>query len=231
MVKTHMPAIKGAMAAIVGVALFGLLLFLPAGTFDYWQAWLFLAVFTIVTTGPYLYLAVRRPEVLERRLRVGPAAEQRPAQRVASVGYAAVSAALIVLSAFDHRFGWSTVPTSLVLVGQVLVGVGLGIAMAVVLQNSYAASTVRVESGQTLVSTGLYGFVRHPMYFGALIMMVGTPPALGSYWGLAVLLPAMAVFAVRISDEEKAAAGGTGRLPRIRRTRAVALGSARVVKP
>jgi protein-S-isoprenylcysteine O-methyltransferase Ste14 len=91
----------------------------------------------------------------------------------------------------------------LVIVGDVLVGVGLLTAQYVVAQNGYAAATIRVEAEQTLVSTGLYRLVRHPMYFGALVMMFGTPLALDSYWGFVVVIPAVVALAVRIDDEEK----------------------------
>ena len=112
-------------------------------------------------------------------------------------------AATFVVSALDHRFGWSPVPTAICLVGAVLVAVGLEVIALVVIQNSYAAATVRVEAGQTVVSTGLYGLVRHPMYTGNVIMMVGIPLALGSYWGLVFVVPGLIVLASRIRDEEK----------------------------
>jgi protein-S-isoprenylcysteine O-methyltransferase Ste14 len=111
--------------------------------------------------------------------------------------------ATVVISAFDHRFGWSAVPTSVVVVGNVLVAVGLGLAQLVVIQNRYAAATITVEDGQPLVSSGLYRLVRHPLYVGALIMMVGTPLALGSYWGLVAIIPGLLALAVRIEDEER----------------------------
>lgn len=190
-------------SSVLGFVFMGALLFLPAGTFAYWQAWVFIAIFAVLTTVPNAYLAVRRPDVLQRRMHAGPTAETRPAQKFASVGFLVQFVAVALVSAFDHRFGWSTVPTAVVVLGQVLVAVGLGIAMTVILVNSYAAANVTVESGQGLVSTGLYGFVRHPMYFGVLITMVGCPLALDSLWGLVVLVPALVVFAVRILDEEK----------------------------
>ena len=133
----------------------------------------------------------------------GPTAENRPAQKVASVGYVVVFAMMAVVSALDHRFGWSQVPPTVVLIGFVLVAVGLGIAVFVVLQNAYASANVAVRSNQEVVSTGLYGLVRHPMYLGVLILMVGAPLALGSYWGLVVLVPTLMVLAMRIVDEEK----------------------------
>jgi len=190
-------------ASLFGLVFFGVLLFWPAGTFDYWQAWVFIAVFTAVTSGPSVYWALRRPDVLQRRMHAGPIAETRTAQKIATVGVYAMVVALLVVSALDHRFGWSQVPTPVVLVGNVLVAGGLGMAMLVVSQNNYAAATVTVEAEQPVVDTGLYGLVRHPMYVGALIMMVGMPLALDSYWGLLTLVPGVAVLALRIDDEEK----------------------------
>jgi len=190
-------------ASLFGLVFFGVLLFWQAGPFDYWQAWVFIAVFTAVTSGPSIYWALRRPDVLQRRMHAGPIAETRTAQKIATVGVYAMVVALLVVSALDHRFGWSQVPTPVVVVGNVLVAGGLGMAMLVVSQNNYAAATVTVEAEQPVVDTGLYGLVRHPMYVGALIMMVGMPLALDSYWGLLTLVPGVAVLALRIDDEEK----------------------------
>jgi protein-S-isoprenylcysteine O-methyltransferase Ste14 len=110
---------------------------------------------------------------------------------------------MVIVSVLDHRFGWSSVPTTICLVGDVLVALGLGVVAAVIIQNSYASSTVRVQTDQKLVSTGLYGLVRHPMYTGNVIMMAGIPLALGSYWGLVFVVPGLIVLALRIRDEEK----------------------------
>jgi protein-S-isoprenylcysteine O-methyltransferase Ste14 len=190
-------------ASLSGVLFFGVFLFWPAGTFNYWQAWVFIAVFTAVTTGPNVCWGLRKPEVLRRRMRAGPIAETRVAQKIAIVGTYALAVSMAVVSALDHRFGWSHVPTPVVLTGDGLVALGLVTAMLVVQQNSHAAATVRVEAEQTVVSTGLYGIVRHPMYAGALIMIVGTPLALDSYWGLVTVVPAVAALVFRIQDEEK----------------------------
>jgi protein-S-isoprenylcysteine O-methyltransferase Ste14 len=190
-------------ASLLGVVFFAVPLFWPAGTFNYWQAWLFIAVFAAVSFGPSIYWALRRPDVLRRRMRSGPIAETRPAQKIATVGVIVTVLAVLVLSALDHRFGWSQVPTPVVIAGDILVAVGLGLSIFVVQQNSYAAATITVEAEQPVVSTGLYGLVRHPMYAGALIMMVGMPLALDSYWGLVTLVPGIAVLALRIVDEEK----------------------------
>lgn len=112
-------------------------------------------------------------------------------------------AAMFIVSPLDHRFGWSAVPMAICLAGDVLVAAGLGVTMLGIIQNSYASATVRVESGQQVVSTGLYGLVRHPMYTANVIMMVGIPLALGSYWGLLFVIPGVVALALRIRDEEK----------------------------
>jgi len=188
---------------LVEFVVFGSMLFLPAGSFHYWQAWVFLAVVAVSAWVPAIYLLRTNPVALQARMRGGPIAETRMAQKVVIAGLYLSLAAMAVASSLDHRFGWSQVPTAICLMGDVLVAVGLGLVGLVIIQNSYAAATVRVEAGQTVVSTGLYGLVRHPMYTGNVIMMVGIPLALGSYWGLVFVFPGIIVLASRIRDEEK----------------------------
>ena len=185
------------------LVVFGSLLFLAAGTFNYWQAWVFLVVFALSGWIPGIYLLRTNPVALQRRMRGGPTAETRMVQKVVMGGLWLSLAAMVMVSVLDHRFGWSPVPTAICLVGDVLVAVGLGVMALVVIQNSYAAATVQVEAGQKLASTGLYGLVRHPMYTGNVIMMVGVPLALGSYWGLVFVVPGLIVLVSRIRDEEK----------------------------
>ncbi len=189
---------------VTSIAFFGLLLFWPAGTFDYWQAWVYIAVFVVATMVPTIYLAVKYPDAFRRRTRSGPFAETRTVQKLINVGIIVAVVAVAVISALDHRFGWSAVPIPVVVLGNVLVAVGLGIAEMVVIQNNYAAATITVEKDQPVVSTGLYSLVRHPMYVGALVMMVGVPLALASYSGLLMIIPGVLIFAARIADEEKA---------------------------
>ena len=194
-------AAKGMIYAALGLVAFGLLLFLPAGTFHYWQAWVFLAVFALSTWIPSVYLMRTNPAALDRRMR-GPLAETRMLQRFVIAVLFISFPAMFVVSALDHRFGWSPVPAAISLVGDVLVAVGLGMAMLVVIQNGYAAVNVVVEAGQRLVSSGLYGLMRHPMYTGNVILMLGVPLALGSYWGLVFVIPGLIVLILRIRDEE-----------------------------
>jgi protein-S-isoprenylcysteine O-methyltransferase Ste14 len=190
-------------SGLSGIVFFVLLLFWPAGTLNYWQAWVFIGVFTVATLVPSAYLAVKRPEALRRRMHAGPTAETRPIQRIVITGTFATVPAVAIVSALDHRFGWSSVPTAVVILGDVLVAVGLGMALLVIIQNSYAAATITVETEQKLVTTGLYGLVRHPMYVGSLIVMIGVPLALDSYWGLVTIIPGVVMLVVRIVDEEK----------------------------
>ncbi len=196
-------ALQTIASGVLGLAFFAATLFWPAGTFHYWQAWVFVAVFMATTMVPSIYLAVRDPAALQRRLHGGPGAETRIVQKIIIWAVTGSAFAAFVLSALDHRFGWSSVPTAVVILGNVLVAVGLVLAQTVVFQNSFAGASIQVEDEQPLVSTGLYGLVRHPMYFGAVLMMFGTPLALGSYWALLVSIVSIPIFGARIADEEK----------------------------
>lgn len=195
--------IRVALTSVLGIASWIVILMVPAGTLRYWQAWVFIAVFTLASIVPTVYLARRNPAALQRRMRAGPRAEPRKTQKFIITGSFLGLFVIMVFSAVDHRLQWSHMPAWLSVLGDVLVAAGLGIAMLVVIQNSYAAATVQVEQGQTVVSSGLYGVVRHPMYVGNVVMMTGMPLALGSYWGLLFVLPGIAVLVARILDEEK----------------------------
>ncbi|KAA0107665.1 isoprenylcysteine carboxylmethyltransferase family protein [Mycolicibacterium sp. P1-5] len=188
---------------VVGLAAFAVLLFVPAGTTNYWQGWAFLAVFAAASLGPTLYMARVDPAALERRMHAGVKAESRPVQKVVIAGTFIAFAAILVVPAVDHRFGWSHVPAWLSVLGLAMVAAGLGLAMLVVFQNRYAAANITVEDGQPLVSTGLYGVVRHPMYFGNVILMIGIALGLGSYWALLLVVIGVLLMAVRINDEER----------------------------
>jgi protein-S-isoprenylcysteine O-methyltransferase Ste14 len=197
-------ALQVTTSSVLGLALIALALFWPAGTFDYWQAWAFLGMFVGLSVIYTVYAGLTNPAVLRRRMNAGPQHESRPVQKIVSAGVVLAFFALLVVSALDHRFGWSNVPTPLVFAGNVLAAVGLGIAILVVIQNSYAAANITVEADQAVVSNGLYGVVRHPMYSGVLVMLIGVPLALGSYWGLLLVAVDAILFTTRIFDEEKA---------------------------
>ncbi len=196
-------AMQALASAVLGIIFFAVLLCVPAGTIHYWQAWVFIAVFMIATMGPSMYLAVKHPEALARRMHGGPKAETRPVQKLVMWAVLTSVFATGVVSALYWRFGWSSVPTAVVVLGNAVVGVSLVAAQWVVIQNNFAGASISVEAGQPVISTGVYGIVRHPMYICALIMMFATPLALGSYWGLVPVIASAPALMIRIFDEEK----------------------------
>jgi len=178
------------------------LLFLPAWSLRYWQAWVFLCAFFAPILGITSYLMRHDPALLERRVDAGPGAEKERTQRIIQ-GLAAIAFfAVILLPSFDHRFGWSRVPAYVSLAGDLLVVLGLLVIFFVFKENTYASGTIEVGAGQKVISTGPYGRVRHPMYSGAIVMLLGLPLALGSWWGLLALVPFTLVILWRLLDEE-----------------------------
>jgi protein-S-isoprenylcysteine O-methyltransferase Ste14 len=200
MKKLIFPAIR---TFLIGVVILGILIFLPAWTLDYWQAWAFILLFTTSVSAIGIYLSIEDPALLERRKNVGPAAEQNNSQKVImSLGIFA-NLGLLVFCALDHRFAWSPLPVFASVVGDILVVEGLLINFYVFKANSFGGSTVQTFTDQRVISTGPYAVVRHPMYAGVLVMVAGVPLALDSLWGLAVLALALPVLAWRMLDEEK----------------------------
>lgn len=200
MKKLILPTLR---TILIGSVALGILLFLPAGTFNYWQAWVFIVVFTVSTNAIGVYLSLKDPALLERRKQVGPAAEQSPVQKIL-ISFGILSLlGLMVFSALDHRFEWSIMPPYFSLVGAGMVALGLFINLLVFKENSYGASNIQTMEGQKVISTGPYALIRHPMYGGVLVMVIGTPLALGSWWGLAILAVALPGLIWRILDEEK----------------------------
>jgi protein-S-isoprenylcysteine O-methyltransferase Ste14 len=187
---------------LIGVLLLGLMLFLPAWSIDYWQAWIFIFVFMICVSIIGLYLAIKDPALLERRKKVGPTNEQSLGQKIAiSLGFLAIIG-IFIFSAIAHRFGWSPVPIYISLVGDLLVALGLFINLLVFKENTYGGSTIETIIDQKVISTGPYALVRHPMYVGVLIMIAGIPLALDAWWSLAILAIATPGLIWRIIDEE-----------------------------
>lgn len=195
----------GGLAVLIPVT--ALLLFLAAGTVDYWQAWLFLAVYFLASLAITLYLAAWDPALLARRMGGGPFAETEPTQKiimsVASVGFVG----LIVVPGLDRRFGWSDMSPYVAIAGDVLLLLGwLGI-FAVFRENSFASTTIESSADQRVISTGPYAWVRHPIYGAALVMLLGIPIALGSWWSILIVAVISPVLIWRLLDEEKFLAG------------------------
>jgi protein-S-isoprenylcysteine O-methyltransferase Ste14 len=196
--------IKKAFAGLVFLSIaMAALLFIPAGTLDYWQAWMFLAVYFAASVAITLYLIKKDPKLLARRMRGGPAAEKEPAQKIimsfASLGFIG----LIVIPALDHRFAWSHMPPYVAIAGDAIVLLGWLAIFFVFKENTFSSAIVELAPGQEVVSTGPYALVRHPMYAGALVMFLGIPVALGSWWGFLVIVAMLPAFMWRLLDEEK----------------------------
>jgi protein-S-isoprenylcysteine O-methyltransferase Ste14 len=178
------------------------LIFLPGWTLGNANGWYLLAELSAWSAALTWYLFTYDPDLLERRL-TGPGAETEPAQkRIQRVAGICVMA-FFVISGLDHRFGWSAVPTPVIWAGHGLVCLGMIIVFLVFRENSFAASTIRIADGQTVISTGPYAWVRHPMYSGALVLFMGVPLALGSWWGLAALVPLIGTLVARLRNEEQ----------------------------
>ncbi len=180
-----------------------LLIFLAAGTLRYWQAWVYLGIFFGISALITLRLARKNPALLERRLRGGPGAEKSRVQKIIMFLASAGFIGLLVVPALDHRFRWSQVPIGMVIVGDALTVVGFSITFRVYETNTFASATIEIANGQEVISTGPYAVVRHPMYAGGLIYLLGMPLALGSYPGLLVFAAVLPVLIWRLLDEEK----------------------------
>jgi len=190
-------------ALAILAAVMGLLLFVPAWTVHYWQAWTYLSIFIGATALTTLDLLRRDPALLERRMTGGPTAERRPAQRLIMLAVSAGFIAMLVVSALDHRFAWSAVPLGAVVAGDLLVAIGFGLILRVYRENTFTSATVEVAANQTVVSTGPYAIVRHPMYASGSLYLFGTPLALESYWGLVPVAAMMPFLIWRLLDEER----------------------------
>jgi len=188
---------------LILLAVMAALLFIPAGTFDYWQAWTYLAVYFIPSFAVTFYLMKKDPKLLARRMSGGPTAEKETAQKIIMSIVSVAFVGLIVLSALDHRFAWSRVAPTAALAGDGLVLLGYLLIFFVFRENSFTSATIELAPDQKVISTGPYALVRHPMYAGGLIMFLGIPIALGSWWGLLVVAAMVPALIWRLLDEER----------------------------
>ncbi|MFA4888929.1 MAG: isoprenylcysteine carboxylmethyltransferase family protein [Candidatus Omnitrophota bacterium] len=191
--NTILPYLK----ALVATAL---LLFLPAGTFLYWQAWVFLALFFVPMLLIAIYLFKRSPELLKRRLQVK---EKLPGQSILAKLFYSSVCLFFIISGLDRRYNWSSVPQVFIIVSDILFLAGYFFLFLVFKENKYLAHTVVVEEGQEVVATGPYAVVRHPMYLAELIMFIFAPLVLGSYWAITVNILLIAVLVSRVISEEQ----------------------------
>ncbi len=176
-----------------------LAIFLPAGSLDYWQGWLFFTVMLICRELSSLYFLRKDPRLFERRMKLK---EQRPAQKVIVPLLYGLIAATIVLAATDHRLGWSVQLPLLGVAGDLVVVAGFYLYFLVFRENSFAGSTIEISSDQRVISTGPYAIVRHPLYVALIVTALGMPLALGSYWAALLVVPIVALLLWRLLDEE-----------------------------
>jgi protein-S-isoprenylcysteine O-methyltransferase Ste14 len=178
------------------------LVFAVAGTLRYWQAWTFLAVYFAASLAITLDLIRNDPALLARRMSGGPFAEKEPAQKLIMSATSFGFIGLLVLPAVDHRLGWSDLPGWAAIAGDVIMLLGwLGIFF-VFRENSFASAVIESAADQRLISSGPYAWVRHPMYAAALVMLLGMPLALGSAWGVLLVLALVPLLIWRLMDEE-----------------------------
>jgi protein-S-isoprenylcysteine O-methyltransferase Ste14 len=198
---------------ILNIKAFGRLLFLllvmaallliPARTLDFWQAWTFLAIYFASSLAITLYLMKKDPKLLERRMSGGPTAEKEPTQKIIMYIVSLGFIGLICFPGLDHRFAWSHMPPYVALAGDVLVVLGWLAIFFVFKENTFTSATIELAPDQRVISTGPYALVRHPMYAGALVMLLGIPIALGSWWGLLFIVAMMPTLIWRLFDEER----------------------------
>lgn len=181
----------------------GLLLFIPAGSLAYWQAWVFLADFGVCVVLITAYLMRNDQGLLERRVEAGPSAETDRTQQIIQSVAGICFILIFVLAGLDYRNHWSSVPQWLVILADGLVALGLYVVFLVFRENSYTSATVKVAAEQKVVSTGPYAVVRHPMYAGAGVFVLVTPLALGSWFALPAAVGLMIGIAFRLLAEEK----------------------------
>ncbi len=185
---------------LCGLVLVGALLFLPAGSFAFVGGWIFIGLLFIPMLILGAVLLIKSPELLEKRL---DAKEKENTQK----GVVALSGLLFlagfIIAGLDYRFGWSHVPTWLVIVASVILLASYALYAEVMRENAYLSRTIEVQEGQKVISTGLYGIVRHPMYAVTIWLFLSIPLVLGSFFSLLCFLPYPIIMAVRILNEEK----------------------------
>jgi protein-S-isoprenylcysteine O-methyltransferase Ste14 len=194
---------RALLSVLVLAILVSVTIFVAAGTIDYWQAWVYVTTFTFVSLLTTLDLIERDPELLQRRMRGGPTAERRSTQKVIMIFTSLGFISLLVVPGLDRRLGWSKVPTYLVIAGDALVVLGFYLIFLVYRENTYTSATIEIAANQRVIDSGPYAMVRHPMYAGGLLYLLGTPLALGSYVGLVPFIAVVPFLIWRLFDEEK----------------------------
>ena len=184
----------------LGLVIVALLIFLPAGTFDYPGAWLLIGLLFVPMLIAGFVMMFKSPDLLRKRLD----AKEKQATQKGVIAYSGLMfIAGFVVAGLDFRFGWSTMPQWVVMTASVLFLIAYALYAEVLRENAYLSRTVKVEEGQTVVDTGLYGIVRHPMYAVTILLFLMIPILLGSWYALIAFLFYPAIIIVRLKDEEE----------------------------
>lgn len=196
------PGFPGKMAvrAISSIIIIGAILFLPAWTLKYWQAWVYMVILFIPMTFILIYFLKVNREFLVRRMQFKE--KEREQSLIVKLTWIPLLLTFL-LPGFDVRLGWSNVPTGIVIAADVLVFIGYAIVFLVFRKNSYASRIVEVTENQKVIDSGPYALVRHPMYSGTILMYTLSPLALGSYWAIIPALFIIPLLVMRIFSEEK----------------------------
>ena len=182
-----------------GLILVGLLLFLPAGTFAFWQAWLFIIILFLPMFVAGLILMARNPELLRKRL---SAKEEQNEQKAVVLISGILFLAMFIVAGLNRRFMWYMLPNWVVFAAAAVFLIGYVLYAEVLRENVWLSRTIEVQDEQKVVDTGLYGIVRHPMYSATLLMFLSMPLVLGSVWSFAIMLFYVPVIVKRIRNEE-----------------------------
>ncbi|HOJ00713.1 MAG TPA: isoprenylcysteine carboxylmethyltransferase family protein [Anaerolineaceae bacterium] len=191
--------VKAGGLTLLILALFALMFFLPAGTWKYWEAWVYMFLIFSWMMAVLGYLVKKDTGLLHHRLQYK---ERRTEQRAIFRFIHPVFFIMYLLPGFDKRFGWSDLPLGVVVISDLLVLIGYGVFFLVIKENSYASRIIEVQADQQVISSGPYAIVRHPMYFGMLVLFLFTPLALGSWVAVIPALFLIPFMIFRIKDEE-----------------------------
>ncbi len=192
--------IKTLVAFLMGLLITGSILFLPAGTLEYYNAWLFIALLFTPILVMGIVLFIKNPEMLRKRLEMKE--REKEQKNVVAFSGLLLTASFIV-AGFDHRLGWSHVPNAIIIAASIIQLIGYGLYAEVLRENAFLSRVVEVQENQQVIDTGLYSIVRHPMYFAVTLLYLAIPLVLSSWWALLVMLPCIFLLVVRIKNEEK----------------------------
>ena len=193
-------AINALVKFLFGVLIVGILIFIPAGSIKYFNGWLFMGLLFIPLLILGVYLFIKKPKLLERRL--------NNKEKIGSQKFVVFVSALLFICGFvvcglDYKYGWSSIPNYVVIISSIILIVGYLLYVEVLKENEYLLRTVEVERNQKLIDTGLYGLIRHPMYLSVILMFLSIPLILGSLYAFYIFLIFPIVLIIRLHNEEK----------------------------